>query len=276
MTILYVFLGLAILGFLLKIAGLFAVFYSFVRMAISAAQEGNRTLLLIAGCGLLAPLVWLAYDAHRVEQQVADRAQTVAAFQRAPLPQDRPRTLHLYGHMTDREIALLLGGGYFDKVMAMGERYPPRKDQPVFEHTMNDPDTCRDTARLWISKRIAGNVPAYELERVLDHCAQKVRVGSANDFSRQDAVVFLQGIATTLREGKKLRSGGNFELRLRRGETDMLIDYWENYYYEEPMATALFNWLGDARASGKGSEERVSRMTFLMNVLDPGMPSLTR
>ena len=201
--------------------------------ALHSAKAGDYgKAILFAAIALVPAALFFGINAA-ADIGAASREKEVAAFRRTPLPHDRPRTLEIYDR-GDHLAAIALASGRFDRVFIIDAlHYPAQARDKVWAAKLKPGDGCQVRANAYWDATLGRSGYKGELGS-LDRCIERTEAGAASDAAPGDAIIFLAGAATTMNaKDRPIWGSGNYEIRMRRGGEDLLVDYWEVYYYNK-------------------------------------------
>lgn len=203
------------------------------------------------------------------EHHVESRRAMIEQLERTPLGRGYPRRLEVYGDIPDVVASGLIASGVFSSITVIdSRRYPADARAAVWTIRVRTDEQCRTLARAWVAAKRQGQLFGEPDRSRLDACATRTGRTYEGFTPLGDAVVLLTGHATTLRDGNTVWAGGNLELRLRRGGSDQLVDYWEDLHYEQPVSPLLITPAGYVSRSQHGAARKLNTAEFLMRAVD--------
>lgn len=239
-------------------------------MAWRARRQGRMrraALWFAAGVG---PLVIFAATVVVTEMRVAARTRYVANLERVRIDGDHPRVLEVHGWLAPHAAARVLGAGAFDVVHIYQGRDFDRPMRRRTVYVFDRSSACRTVAVRASRLAAAGQKPDLDDRQDFERCVKQRTETIPRPAIEPAAVVLLTERNTTLKTymqlQRTLKASGNFEIRLRQGGQDRLIDYWEDLYYERPISPYLFGPLGYFGVPG-GEAKTLDRADFILRAV---------
>lgn len=178
----------------------------------------------------LVPFVFYQFKHFEADTREAERAKEIAALKLSEIPQNYPKLLEVYGHLTEFELLILLGQLKFDEVAVL--QRPRRKG--IYGQFVTLAPGCAPLGgkhlETW-KKRGRFGAPTQSDKDCLISEWKTVPV----DRDGIAAMEFRQGTQSTLRSPGINWSAGAYEVRIRTSDGSLLIEYWERPYITRPM-----------------------------------------
>lgn len=227
--------------------GLFVLIGS-LAMARRAKRQGrNRAAAIWFAAGVGLPVLFVATFVT-TELRVAARTRYVANLERVHVEGGHPRILEVHGWLSPYAAGRVLGAGAFDAAHIYQGRDFERPMRRRTVYVFSRSSECRPWAERAVQLAAAGAKPDPDDRPGLENCVEERLESVPRPAVEPDAVVLLTGRETTLKTymqlQRTLNASGNFEIRLRQGGQEPLIDYWEDLYYERPISPYLVGPLG--------------------------------
>lgn len=208
-------------------------------VVVYCLYRGARSLMrgeTLAGAALLlvglSPFLLFPVTIMRADHADSARAATVAKLDKTGPIGNYPDVLVVHGYMAESSAARLMLSAGFHAIDVRRERGRGA--------TLNisPADGCRSALTTWQSQG------AKPFDPVVKRCVVATKWPRGSIPERETAMVLARDRHASLKRDGSIWSGGNLELRLRKGGVERLVDYWEALHSTRPIFPLLVGWKG--------------------------------
>lgn len=180
-----------------------------------------------------APFIYYQYKHLEADRQEIIRAEQLATLARSELPETLPSFIEVYGHLTEHELLILLGGLGFSEVAVL--QRPHRGEVYGFFAKLTPGCDALGQQYLERWKKLGRFKAPTKADK---ECIQIEWKTVSEDRSGIDAIEYRTGTESTLQKPGNSWYNGAYEVRLRTSARYDLLSYWERPYISRP------NWPG--------------------------------